>query len=408
MEKEKKKKIWMLPTICILGSFLLYGILFISGKGGDEVSAQGRIYREKWGGEAKDYPIWVEGLEEERISVTVTVGPRVYSKEEADEAFQAIMDTMEVRIRGENPSLMEVQTDLDLPTLSDEGIRLKWYSSDSNMINASGKLMGEVEKEQDVILSVELSAGDYRQNYEIPIRILPQERSQKEKQLKEFLKELNRQDMEQNTRPWLELPRNFNGKELRYQFQKEDDSKSILLIGVVLAVLLVMREKSQTKQNNQKRERELLLDYADVLSKIMVLTGAGLTVRNSWERMVMDYEEALEQKKKKPRAAYEEMRRTYYQLKSGMAEGAAYQEFGRRCKLQPYLKLSGLLEQNRKSGTKNMRGILQAEMADALEQRKNLARRLGEEAGTRLLLPLFMLLGIVMVMIMVPAMMTMG
>ena len=55
-----------------------------------------------------------------------------------------------------------------------------------------------------------------------------------------------------------------------------------------------------------------------------------------------------------------------------------------------------------------MRGILQAEMADALEQRKNLARRLGEEAGTRLLLPLFMLLGIVMVMIMVPAMMTMG
>ena len=102
------------------------------------------------------------------------------------------------------------------------------------------------------------------------------------------------------------------------------------------------------------------------------------------------------------------MRRTDYQLKSGMAEGAAYQEFGRRCKLQPYLKLSGLLEQNRKSGTKNMRGILQAEMADALEQRKNLARRLGEEAGTRLLLPLFMLLGIVMVMIMVPAMMTMG
>ena len=230
--------------------------------------------------------------------MTVTVGPRVYSKEEADEAFQAIMDTMEVRIRGENPSLMEVQTDLALPTLSDEGIRLKWYSSDSNMINASGKLMGEVEKEQDVILSVELSAGDYRQNYEIPIRILPPERSQKEKQLKEFLKELNRQDMEQNTRPWLELPRNFNGKELRYQFQKEDDSKSILLIGVVLAVLLVMREKSQTKQNNQKRERELLLDYADVLSKIMVLTGAGLTVRNSWERMVMDYEEALEQKKK--------------------------------------------------------------------------------------------------------------
>lgn len=55
-----------------------------------------------------------------------------------------------------------------------------------------------------------------------------------------------------------------------------------------------------------------------------------------------------------------------------------------------------------------MRTIFQTEMTDALEQRKNLARRMGEEAGTKLLLPLFLMLGIIMTMIMVPAMMTMG
>ena len=151
-----------------------------------------------------------------------------------------------------------------------------------------------------------------------------------------------------------------------------------------------------------------MLDYSDVLSKLMVLTGAGLTVRNAWERMVWDYETGRREKKLPERAAYQEMSRTYYQMQGGMAEGEAYREFGRRCRLQPYLKLSGLLEQNRKSGTKNMKAILQTEMTDALEQRKNLARRLGEEAGTKLLIPLFLMLGIVMVMIMVPAMMTMG
>ena len=83
-------------------------------------------------------------------------------------------------------------------------------------------------------------------------------------------------------------------------------------------------------------------------------------------------------------------------------------EFGRRCKLQPYLKLSSVLEQNRKAGTKNLRAILRTEMEDAFEMRKNLARRMGEEAGTKLLAPLFLMLGIVMVMIMAPAMMTMG
>ena len=44
-----------------------------------------------------------------------------------------------------------------------------------------------------------------------------------------------------------------------------------------------------------------------------------------------------------------------------------------------------------------------AQMAEAFEQRKHQARRMGEKAGTKLLVPLFLLLGVVMVMIMLPA-----
>ena len=61
------------------------------------------------------------------------------------------------------------------------------------------------------------------------------------------------------------------------------------------------------------------------------------------------------------------------------------------------------MEQNRKTGTKNLRYLLQTEMADAFEQRKNLARRQGEEAATKLLIPLFLMLGVVMVIVVVPA-----
>ena len=74
--------------------------------------------------------------------------------------------------------------------------------------------------------------------------------------------------------------------------------------------------------------------------------------------------------------------------------------------LQPYLKLAGLLEQNRKTGTKNLRQLLLLEMTDAFEQRKNLARRQGEEAATKLLIPLFLMLGVVMVIVVVPAFLT--
>lgn len=179
----------------------------------------------------------------------------------------------------------------------------------------------------------------------------------------------------------------------------------IPFLGILMAALFVLREDSERKEREKKREQLLLLDYAEMVSKLQVLVGAGMTVRNAWGRMVHDYENT---DFRKERPVYEEMRQTYYQMENGTSEGAAYREFGRRCRLQPYLKLSSILEQNRKTGTKNLRELLRTEVEDAFEMRKNLARRMGEEAGTKLLLPLFLLLLIVMIFIMVPAMMTMG
>ncbi len=406
--KNREARAWLAPAASLLGAAALYGVLTMTASDSDIVSEEGRIKREGYGGEEQIYEVWVEGLEEQAVSVTVAVDSQIYTKEEADTAFAQVMENMEERIRGENRNLTEVRSDLVLPSRTEEGIRLRWYSSDPDVVDSLGKLGEEVEEEQLIILYLELSTGEYHQEYEVPVRVLPPDRSPSQQRLADFLKELSRRNKEQQEEPWLALPESFEGSALKYHTKEQGGYESILLIGAAMAVLLVMREKSEAKQESRKRQKELLLDYADLLSKLMVLIGAGLTIPNAWERMVKDYEWALEQKKQKPRAAYEEMRQTYYQMQSGMAEGDAYREFGRRCRLQPYLKLSGLLEQNRRSGTKNMRAILETEMADALEQRKNLARRLGEEAGTKLLMPLFLMLGIVMVMIMVPAMMTMG
>lgn len=410
--KPSSWKKWLVPGICLASSIILYAVLTMTSEESGPISPDGKVLREGYGGDERQYQVLVEGLEEEEIPVTLTVGARTYTEEEAEEVFTRIMDMMEDRIRAENPSLMEVRTDLQLPSrLEEEGVRLRWYSSDPELIDSAGRVRNNAELEQQgrmVILSVELSDGIRRQDYELLTRVLPPERTPQEQQLAGFLKELEHQDQDQAMQPYLSLPESFDGKQLHYRTKESAGYEGIVLMGVLAAVVLSAKEQSERRQKEKKRERELLLDYADVLSKLMVLIGAGLTVRNAWERMVQDYERGLEQKKIKPRAAYDEMRCTCYQMQSGMSEGEAYREFGRRCRLRPYLKMSSLLEQNRRAGTKNLRMIFQTEMADALEQRKNLARKLGEEAGTKLLMPLFLMLGIVMVMIMVPAMMTMG
>ena len=70
------------------------------------------------------------------------------------------------------------------------------------------------------------------------------------------------------------------------------------------------------------------------------------------------------------------------------------------------MKLGNLLEQNLKQGTSGLNQKLEEEMIHALEERKNMALRLGEEAGTKLLIPMFLMLGIVIVVLIVPAFMS--
>lgn len=62
-----------------------------------------------------------------------------------------------------------------------------------------------------------------------------------------------------------------------------------------------------------------------------------------------------------------------------------------------------MISQNLRKGSTNLAQLLTEEAKEAFENRKHMARKLGEKAGTKLLLPMMMILGVMMVIIMVPA-----
>jgi hypothetical protein len=67
------------------------------------------------------------------------------------------------------------------------------------------------------------------------------------------------------------------------------------------------------------------------------------------------------------------------------------------------MKFGSLIAQNLKKGNKGISELLTKEAVDAFEERKETAKRLGEEAGTKLLVPMMIMLVIVFAVIMVPA-----
>ena len=176
---------------------------------------------------------------------------------------------------------------------------------------------------------------------------------------------------------------------------------------MVLAVFFHWQARNTEIEARKKREKQLQYDYADLVYQLMVFTGAGLTVSRAWKQIVNNYEKRLEHETSQPRAVYEEMEIALGEMENGLPESQAVSRFGERCQHNEYRRLSSILGQSRQTGMKNLQELLAQEMDTAWEQQKQAAKRLGEEAGTKLLLPLFLMLLVVMVLVMVPALMVM-
>lgn len=95
-------------------------------------------------------------------------------------------------------------------------------------------------------------------------------------------------------------------------------------------------------QAEKRRKEQLTYDYAEVISKLVLLAGAGMTIRRAWEKLPVIIRKPCGGK----RYVYEEMVRTCAEMNTGVPERSAYERFARRCDTKEYLKLASLLCQN--------------------------------------------------------------
>ena len=389
-----KLKYWLIVTAGFI-LFILCSTFLNNSKASNYIE---RPYVDEDDTEVK---IEVEGLLEGSQKIEIPVSKRVYSNEEVKEAMKKGMDEILNILPGENTSLQDITTDLNpVSELSDLGLGVKWDFGDGDIIDIQGKVDNEnLSESVDIDIGVTLSYESYEESYVIPARVMPKPMSADESLIKRFKDYISVADKKSAGESGFYLPESFEGKKLVYHLEDGMNFHLIWIMGIIVAILLYLREKNNDRQKLEKKKRELLKDYPDIVSKLIVFIGAGLSVRQSWEGIVKDYESENKEK----RYAYEEMSKSLARLKTGTQENVVYKEFGRSCLLRQYMKLASLLEQNRKSGISTLSTLLGMESQSAWEERLNLAKREGEELNTKLLLPLFMMLLIVMMMIIVPA-----
>ncbi len=402
---------WKKQILCILLGIMLAVTGYIVEKRNGELTDGNRLSRYSYGEGEREQEVWVKGLLEKEIPVEIVLGEREYGEEDAKKALIEAGSKLGDLIKGNNQSLDEVRDDLNLiGWLENSGIRIRWTTGDSDVIQADGTVCNDDCPENGIKteLIASLQAGAYSREYQFPVTVYPPVRNEQQEKEAGFIRLLKKMDEEQKNDEEFILPKTYEGQSLSYRVRENRDYLLFPVLGCLSAFLIPLYEKQKENENKKKRKREMMEDYPEIVSKLTVFSGAGLPVRRAWERIVLEYEAACREGIQKERAAYREMETAYHRMQRGVPELQAYAEFGAGCHLREYRKLAGLLEQNVRNGAEGLRKALESEMESAFEEEKAYARRKGEEASTKLLLPLFLMLMIIMVMVSVPAFLAFG
>lgn len=342
----------------------------------------------------------IPGVQEEIFDYLLE--ERRLTEEELEKSYEEAATLLPGAILNGNACLENVRTNLDLVSaLEGYPFQISWESGAYSLVNTDGTVHNEeLAGGEVVILTATFRYEDWFREMQIPVQVnpavyTPQEalRAQMEKQL---------QEREENSRSGeiMTLPEQIGTEPVIWSEIIEDSSGYFLVLVLLAAGVLYWGRGRELDQKLEARKRELLLDYPEIVNKLALYMGAGMTIRNAFLKMGEDYKKQREERKK---YVYEEILMTCYELQGGKSETDAYAHFGKRCQVQAYMKLSALLSQNIRKGSNDLLRVLRQEADNAFAERKNLAKKLGEEAGTKLLLPMMMMLCVVMVIIMIPA-----
>lgn len=390
----------------VAGSLLLLGDCVNS-----LVKTDGKIVRNDYGKGDRTEELDVKTEDSKRTSVEVQITERMYSEQEIQELFRSIIRKMDQWILGDNESLDRVETDMNLITqIPDTPVEVSWKLDRYDVMNVRGEIREkEIEEKGEVVnLSAVLTyTEDETQQalYQCAVRICPQTMTDMEAK-KQFIKEtLQKEEQLYRTERVWKLPDTIQGESVSYYHKMDSRGFILIIMGIISGLLLKALRQQELKKAENERKRQMMQDYPDIVNKITLFLGAGMTVKRAWKKIVEEY--ATRKNTAGIRYAYEEMKQTCYEMESGVAEAESYENFGRRCNVQAYIRLGALLSQNLRKGTKGLGDLLKMESVQAFEDRKARAKRMGEEAGTRLLIPMFLMLAEVLVIVVVPAFLSM-
>lgn len=379
-------------AVCLAAFSVVNVVSLLFGIAGTRVVDAGNVlYRDDYNGQMREYDISLT-YEEDEAWVNLVVMPMEYTVEEFYEKSERLFRDFETELIGDNEDLLHIRGDIHIPENPEKVFDITWLSDSPKILASTGKVnTDEITDKAFVTLTATIEYGALSASHEYRLGI----EGRKDATVIELV-EGELYDLEQENRNQKEIliPKDLSGVKVSLEQEKNNTSVYMFLLGTLFCIILAFRKAAGLKQDIRNRDRRLMDLYPWFVNSLWLTLGAGVTVKSGIKQLIAGGENGS--------PLVLELEYAINQIDSGLDEAKAYEDLGRRIGLDAYVRLMHQLSRNLKIGTKDLLRLMEDELGAALEIRKENAKRKGEEASTKLLFPMVVLLLIVMLMIVTP------
>lgn len=176
------------------------------------------------------------------------------------------------------------------------------------------------------------------------------------------------------------------------------NSTAAMFVMLMFAAVAYYYFGTATAKKILKRSEEMLSDFSNVVSKLALLTNAGMIMREAWEEVAYTGESTL----------YVEMQRAVDEMHNGVSEIDALFNFGTRCIIPEIKKFTSTIIQGMIKGNSELIYMLQAQSKEVWAAKKQNVKRQGEKAASKLMIPILIMFVGILIMILIPIFTNMG
>ena len=337
-------------------------------------------------------------LEEQKISL-----------KERQKVYQAFFKQLKKEMRGRNPSLYKVSEALNLPeSIAGYPFEITYELPEDGSVHLDGTLSEEVQTQlhkgerYSRYIIVTAHYREYKEKRKYKISIVPKEASSRKSAFYLVQKYLKRTEKASRHESDVKILSSYGEAKIRAG-QQEAGGRGAAVLFLVTCLCIPVHNYLKLKEEGERHRKEAEKDFPVIVHLLTLYMGAGLSFLSAVRRIGFHYQEQKEADAKQKKYAFERVLLMEQQMNNGMSQKEACQNWGMQFHSEAYQKLALILVQSFTKGSKEASTMMEAEEREAFQRRVERAKQEGEEAATRLLFPMIVLLCQVMLLVMYPA-----